>query len=157
MEIRDVAVKVPSGHEVVIGPRFGALTLAVDLEYAGKNEVEQEWKWAEMLARRIKTIDGKPVPSYNRSRLVADFLERDLMVLTAVVRQMDVPTPDELAAAMAGLVAKETLEECVLLAQMSGGAVSFEAAMQLPEKQRKLMIAALTGKVETKAGAEAEK
>ena len=144
----DLTFPVPSGHSITLGPRFGNLALAIDLEYADKSEAEREWRNIEMLARRVKAIDGKPVGGYTRTRLLTDFLERDLAVIARVAGEMDTPSPEEYAAALhgAGLASKEAMDEAVALYRLTGGAIPFEQAMEMDEKRRKLLLAALLPK-----------
>lgn len=145
---RETEVRLPCGKRVTLGPRYGRLTLDVDLDYVGRSEDEKQWKGIELIARTIKAIDGKPVPGYTRDKLVLDFSERDVAVLVAVRSRLDTPTPEELAAALEGMESAEALSESVEIFRLSGGAIPFETAMEWPEKKRKLVAGLLRKEME---------
>lgn len=143
-------VKLPSGKVVELSPKHGHLAMAVDVSFAGKTVAEREWKWAELMARRVKAIDGKPCVQYGHVRFLADFDDRDQRVLVAVAARMDIPTPEEYAEALkgAGMLSAEALDESVLLYRLSGGMIPFEQAMEFDEKSRKMMLASFAGRAE---------
>lgn len=143
-------VKLPSGKCVELAPKHGHLAMAVDVTFAGKTPAEREWKWAELMARRVKSIDGKPTVQYGYVKFLADFDDRDQRVLVAVAARMDIPTPEEYAEALkgSGLLSAEALDESVMLYRLSGGMVGFEQAMEFDEKSRKMMLASFVGRFE---------
>jgi len=143
-------VKLPSGKVVMLGPKHGHLAMAVDVAFAGKTPPEREWAWAELMARRVKTLDGKPVVQYGYVRFLADFDDRDQRVLVAVAARMDIPTPEEYAEALkgSGLLSAEALDESVALYRLSGGAIPFDQAMEFDEKTRKWYLASFIGRYE---------
>lgn len=145
-----IVVKLPGGREVELGPKSGYLQLAVDLEMTDKDPaVRDTIATFEMLARRVKAIDGKPpAGKYDYRRLLTDLSDRDVQVLVRAAAELDTPTPEEIAAALAGagLRAKEAMDEAVALYRLTGGAIPFEQAMEYPEAKRKLMLAAMLPK-----------
>jgi len=143
-------VKLPSGRVVELAAKSGHLAMAVDVAFASKAPAEREWKWAEMMARRVKTVDGRPMTGYGHVRFLADFDDRDQRVLVAVAARMDIPTPEEYAEALkgAGMLSADALDESVLLYRLSGGVVPFEQAMEYDEKSRKYLLASFVGRFE---------
>jgi len=143
-------VKLPSGKVVELAPKHGHLAMAVDVMFASKPPAEREWAWAELMARRVKAIDGKQVVMYGYVRFLADFDDRDQRVLVAVAARMDIPTPEEYAEALkgAGTLSAEALDESVALYRLSGGVVPFDQAMEYDEKSRKWLLAGFLGRFE---------
>ncbi len=152
---RFIPVKLPSGKTVTLGPRYGELTLQVDLEFATDpklsqldSEEKRGWKGLEIIARTIKQIDGKPVTNYHRDNLIRDFPEKDIAVLVLVRARLDTPTPEELATALSELESADALTESVEIHRLTGGAVPFETAMQFSERKRKFLLALLRKELE---------
>lgn len=151
-----IEVVLPSGRRVMLAPLFGRTVLAVDIDFAREPAEVQAWKFAEILARRITAIDGKPMTGYTHKRLLMEFPDRDVRALVTAAAQFDNPTPEELAAALSGQVAAEVLQEAVALYRLSGGAMSFEQALELDAKRRKLMLAVFAAQDKPAEGAEVE-
>ncbi|MCX7731626.1 MAG: hypothetical protein N2248_00450 [candidate division WOR-3 bacterium] len=157
-------VKLPSGKTVALGPRFGELSLQVDLDFATDPkmasldpEERRGWKGLEIIARTIKMIDGKPVTRYTRDDLIRNFPERDIAVLVVARARLDTPTPEELAAALSDLESAAALAESVEIHRLTGGAISFEISMQFSERKRKLLLSALRRELEQLQPPESEK
>jgi len=135
-------VRLPSGKVVMLGPKSGAIARDVDIMFSSRPPAEQAWGWQELMARRIRAIDGKPVTGYNHTRFVFDLDDRDQKVLLSVAALMDIPSPEQTAEALkgSGLLSAEAMDESVLLYRVSGGSIDFETAMAYDDKTRKLVL-----------------
>ena len=142
-------VKLPSGKVVMLGPKSGTIARDIDIMFHSRPPAEQEWKWQELMARRIRAIDGKSVTGYNHTRFASDLDDRDQEVLLLVAALMDNPRAEHKAEAFksSGLLSAEAMDESLALYRVSGGSIDFETAMTYDDATRKLTLAWLVDRL----------